>query len=182
MIRDDKVFVMGEEVGRYNGAYKVTKGLLDKFGEDRVIDVSAVWGGSDARRGVSLRLGRSAACGHTKSQDRARDLADRGYVRRGARSTEDTVADTQTPITESGFTGMAVGAALAGLRPVCEFSKSASRHLFSTCPAPYATNAIPRHAPAGTPRPFCPARPTLSSLHISPSHPARCCALALTAQ
>lgn len=39
MIRDETVFVMGEEVARYNGAYKVTKGLLDKFGEDRVIDV-----------------------------------------------------------------------------------------------------------------------------------------------
>ncbi|KAL1412578.1 pyruvate dehydrogenase E1, beta subunit [Vanrija albida] len=64
MIRDPTVFVMGEEVARYNGAYKVTKGLLDKFGEDRVID---------------------------------------------------------TPITESGFAGLAVGAALAGLRPVCEF-------------------------------------------------------------
>ncbi|WWD20440.1 hypothetical protein CI109_104916 [Kwoniella shandongensis] len=64
MIRDETVFIIGEEVARYNGAYKVTKGLLDKFGEDRVID---------------------------------------------------------TPITESGFTGMAVGAALAGLRPVCEF-------------------------------------------------------------
>ncbi|TXT13000.1 hypothetical protein VHUM_01401 [Vanrija humicola] len=64
MTRDPTVFVMGEEVARYNGAYKVTKGLLDKFGEDRVID---------------------------------------------------------TPITESGFAGLAVGAALAGLRPVCEF-------------------------------------------------------------
>lgn len=40
MLRDETVFVMGEEVARYNGAYKVTKGLLDKFGEDRVIDVS----------------------------------------------------------------------------------------------------------------------------------------------
>nr|ODN80093.1 pyruvate dehydrogenase E1 component subunit beta [Cryptococcus depauperatus CBS 7841] len=64
MLRDETVFIMGEEVARYNGAYKITKGLLDKFGEDRVID---------------------------------------------------------TPITESGFTGMAVGAALAGLKPVCEF-------------------------------------------------------------
>ena len=64
MLRDDTVFVMGEEVARYNGAYKVTKGLLDKFGEDRVID---------------------------------------------------------TPITEQGFAGLAVGAAMAGLRPVCEF-------------------------------------------------------------
>ncbi|RSH80016.1 pyruvate dehydrogenase E1, beta subunit [Apiotrichum porosum] len=64
MLRDETVFVMGEEVARYNGAYKVTKGLLDKFGEDRVID---------------------------------------------------------TPITEIGFAGLAVGAGLAGLRPVCEF-------------------------------------------------------------
>ncbi|KAG7096877.1 hypothetical protein E1B28_004283 [Marasmius oreades] len=64
MLRDESVFVMGEEVARYNGAYKVTKGLLDKFGEKRVID---------------------------------------------------------TPITEMGFAGIAVGAALEGLRPVCEF-------------------------------------------------------------
>lgn len=64
MHRDPKVFLMGEEVARYNGAYKVTKGLLDKFGEDRVID---------------------------------------------------------TPITEQGFAGLAVGAAFAGLRPICEF-------------------------------------------------------------
>ncbi|KAJ1308787.1 hypothetical protein OPQ81_004477 [Rhizoctonia solani] len=64
MLRDETVFIMGEEVARYNGAYKVTKGLLDKFGEKRVID---------------------------------------------------------TPITEMGFAGLAVGAALAGLRPICEF-------------------------------------------------------------
>ncbi|KAG6085199.1 pyruvate dehydrogenase E1, beta subunit [Claviceps sp. LM219 group G6] len=59
-----KVFVLGEEVAQYNGAYKVTKGLLDRFGEKRVID---------------------------------------------------------TPITESGFCGLAIGAALSGLHPVCEF-------------------------------------------------------------
>lgn len=64
LARDEKVFLLGEEVARYNGAYKVTKGLLDKFGEDRIID---------------------------------------------------------TPITEAGFTGLAVGAGLAGLRPICEF-------------------------------------------------------------
>ncbi|KAL8291862.1 hypothetical protein RQP46_002120 [Phenoliferia psychrophenolica] len=64
MIRDDTVFIMGEEVAQYNGAYKITKGLLDKFGEKRVVD---------------------------------------------------------TPITEAGFCGIAVGAAFAGLRPVCEF-------------------------------------------------------------
>lgn len=61
---NEKVFIMGEEVAQYNGAYKVTKGLLDRFGEKRVID---------------------------------------------------------TPITEHGFAGMAVGAALAGLIPVAEF-------------------------------------------------------------
>jgi pyruvate dehydrogenase E1 component beta subunit len=64
MDRDDNVFLMGEEVGQYNGAYKVSKGLLDRFGERRVID---------------------------------------------------------TPITEMGFAGLCVGAALSGLKPVCEF-------------------------------------------------------------
>jgi pyruvate dehydrogenase E1 component beta subunit len=64
MERDPDVFLMGEEVGVYNGAYKVSKGLLDKFGEMRVVD---------------------------------------------------------TPITELGFTGLGVGAAMAGLRPVIEF-------------------------------------------------------------
>lgn len=58
---NDKVFILGEEVAQYNGAYKVTKGLLDRFGDRRVID---------------------------------------------------------TPITESGFCGLAVGAALSGLHPV----------------------------------------------------------------
>ena len=38
MERDDKVFVMGEEVAQYQGAYKVTKGLFQKYGERRVID------------------------------------------------------------------------------------------------------------------------------------------------
>jgi pyruvate dehydrogenase E1 component beta subunit len=38
MTKDDKVFILGEEVAQYNGAYKVTKGLLEKFGEKRVID------------------------------------------------------------------------------------------------------------------------------------------------
>lgn len=62
--RDDDVFLMGEEVAQYNGAYKVSRGLLDRFGERRIID---------------------------------------------------------TPITEMGFTGLTVGAALAGLKPICEF-------------------------------------------------------------
>jgi pyruvate dehydrogenase E1 component beta subunit len=64
MKRDPTIYVMGEEVAQYNGAYKVTKGLLDEFGPDRVID---------------------------------------------------------SPITEGGFTGIAVGAAMTGLRPVIEY-------------------------------------------------------------
>lgn len=64
MTRDPNVFILGEEVAEYNGAYKVTKGMLDKWGPQRVID---------------------------------------------------------TPISELGFTGLAVGAAMTGLRPVVEF-------------------------------------------------------------
>lgn len=64
MTRDKRVFIMGEEVAEYNGAYKVTKGMLDKWGPHRVID---------------------------------------------------------TPISELGFAGLAVGAAMCGLKPVIEF-------------------------------------------------------------
>ena len=64
MRKDDDIFIMGEEVAQYQGAYKVTQGLLDEFGERRVID---------------------------------------------------------TPITEHGFTGIGVGAAFAGLKPIIEF-------------------------------------------------------------
>ncbi|CAG9540427.1 unnamed protein product [Cercopithifilaria johnstoni] len=64
LANDDRVFLIGEEVGHYDGAYKISRGLMRKFGESRVID---------------------------------------------------------TPITEAGFCGLAVGAAFAGLRPICEF-------------------------------------------------------------
>jgi pyruvate dehydrogenase E1 component beta subunit len=64
MHRDDRVFLMGEEVGVYQGAYKVSRGLLQEFGEMRVVD---------------------------------------------------------TPITELGFAGVGVGAAMVGLRPIIEF-------------------------------------------------------------
>src|SRR5207253_3200460 len=63
MKRDDRVFVIGEEVGLYEGAYKVTQGLLKEFGPQRIVD---------------------------------------------------------TPIAESGFTGVGIGAAMTGLRPVVE--------------------------------------------------------------
>eukprot|EP01083_Nonionella_stella_P018907 52593_1 len=64
MERDETVFLIGEEVAEYQGAYKVSKGLLQKYGAKRVVD---------------------------------------------------------TPITEAGFTGLAVGAAFGGLRPICEY-------------------------------------------------------------
>lgn len=63
MRRDERVFLMGEEVGYYNGAFKVSKGMLEEFGAMRVID---------------------------------------------------------TPITEAGFTGVGIGAAMVGLRPIIE--------------------------------------------------------------
>ncbi len=64
MRRDKDVFLMGEEVAQYQGAYKISQGLLDEFGDKRVID---------------------------------------------------------TPITEQGFAGIGVGAAMAGLKPIVEF-------------------------------------------------------------
>lgn len=64
LARDENVFLMGEEVAEYNGAYKISKGLWEKYGSKRVVD---------------------------------------------------------TPITEMGFAGLTAGAAMAGLRPVCEF-------------------------------------------------------------
>src|SRR4051812_30473908 len=64
MERDDKVFLMGEEVAEYNGAYKVSQGMLDQFGPRRIID---------------------------------------------------------TPISEEGFAGIGIGAAMVGLRPIVEF-------------------------------------------------------------
>ena len=64
MRRDERVFLMGEEVAEYNGAYKVSQGMLDEFGAKRVID---------------------------------------------------------TPIAELGFAGIAIGAAMLGLRPIVEF-------------------------------------------------------------
>jgi pyruvate dehydrogenase E1 component beta subunit len=64
MERDDRVFLMGEEVAEYNGAYKVSQGMLDRFGPRRIVD---------------------------------------------------------TPISEEGFAGIGIGAAMVGLRPIVEF-------------------------------------------------------------
>ena len=64
MERDSRVYLVGEEVGHYQGAYKVSEGMLERFGPKRVLDA---------------------------------------------------------PITESGFTGIAIGAAMVGLRPIVEY-------------------------------------------------------------
>uniref|UniRef100_A0A665VJ22 Pyruvate dehydrogenase E1 component subunit beta n=1 Tax=Echeneis naucrates TaxID=173247 RepID=A0A665VJ22_ECHNA len=64
MTRDERVYLLGEEVAQYDGAYKVSRGLWKKYGDKRIMD---------------------------------------------------------TPISEMGFTGIAVGSAMAGLRPICEF-------------------------------------------------------------
>jgi pyruvate dehydrogenase E1 component beta subunit len=79
--RDSRVFLIGEEVAQYDGAYKISKGLYKKFGTDRIVD---------------------------------------------------------TPITEAGFTGLACGAALMGLRPIVEFmtmnfSLQAIDHIVNSC-------------------------------------------------
>ncbi len=64
MQKDDSIFLMGEEVAHYNGAYKVSQGMLEQFGEERIID---------------------------------------------------------TPISEAGFAGLGIGAAMVGMRPIIEF-------------------------------------------------------------
>lgn len=89
MERDERVFVIGEEVAMYDGAYKVTRGLWKKYGDKRVID---------------------------------------------------------TPITEAGFCGMAVGAAMGGLRPVCEFmtfnfAMQAIDHIINSAAKEFAMSA-----------------------------------------
>ncbi len=83
MRKDERVFLMGEEVAQYNGAYKVSEGMLAEFGEDRIID---------------------------------------------------------TPISENGFAGMGVGAAMYGLRPIVEFMSWS----FSLVAADQILNNVPK--------------------------------------
>lgn len=85
MEKDDSIFLMGEEVANYNGAYKVSKGMLDKFGPERIVD---------------------------------------------------------TPISEGGFAGLGIGAAMVGMRPIIEFmtwnfSLVAYDHLINTAAKTY---------------------------------------------
>lgn len=83
MRRDDRIFLMGEEVAQYNGAYKVSQGMLDEFGPKRIID---------------------------------------------------------SPISENGFAGLAVGAAMYGLRPIIEFMSWS----FSLVAADQILNNVPK--------------------------------------
>jgi len=83
MRRDDRIFLMGEEVAQYNGAYKVSQGMLEEFGEKRIID---------------------------------------------------------SPISENGFAGLAVGAAMYGLRPIIEFMSWS----FSLVAADQLLNNVPK--------------------------------------
>ena len=64
MERDDRVFLMGEEVGHYNGAYKVSKGMLERFGEQRVIDTPIA---ERRLRRHRHRRGDGRACGRSSS-------------------------------------------------------------------------------------------------------------------
>ena len=89
MEKDDTIFLMGEEVAQYNGAYKVSKGLLEQFGPERVVD---------------------------------------------------------TPISEGGFAGLGIGAAMVGMRPIIEFmtwnfSLVAYDHLINTAAKTYQMSA-----------------------------------------
>ncbi len=89
MEKDDSIFLMGEEVAQYNGAYKVSKGMLEQFGPDRVVD---------------------------------------------------------TPISEGGFAGLGIGAAMVGMRPIIEFmtwnfSLVAYDHLINTAAKTYQMSA-----------------------------------------
>jgi pyruvate dehydrogenase E1 component beta subunit len=83
MRRDDRVFLMGEEVAYYNGAYKVSQGMLEEFGPQRIVDA---------------------------------------------------------PISENGFAGLAVGAAMYGLRPIIEFMSWS----FSLVAADQILNNVPK--------------------------------------
>lgn len=93
--RDNRVFLIGEEVGQYDGAYKVSRGLWKKYGDRRVID---------------------------------------------------------TPISEMGFAGLAIGAAMSGLRPICEFmtfnfSMQAIDQVINTAAKTFYMSAGNQHVP-----------------------------------
>jgi pyruvate/2-oxoglutarate/acetoin dehydrogenase E1 component len=110
MDRDPDVFIIGEDVGQFGGAFKVTKGFLEKFGARRVVD---------------------------------------------------------TPIAETGFTGLAAGAALVGLRPVVEFQFAD----FISCAFDPIINVLARHHwRTGDPMPVTMRAPFGGRLRAGPTH------------
>jgi len=110
MDRDPDVFIIGEDVGQFGGAFKVTKGFLDKYGPRRVVD---------------------------------------------------------TPIAETGFTGLAAGAALVGLRPVVEFQFAD----FISCAFDPIINVMARHHwRTGDPMPVTMRAPFGARLRAGPTH------------
>jgi acetoin:2,6-dichlorophenolindophenol oxidoreductase subunit beta len=110
MDRDPDVFLIGEDVGQFGGAFKVTKGFLDKFGPRRVVD---------------------------------------------------------TPIAETGFTGLAAGAALVGLRPVVEYQFAD----FISCAFDPIVNVLSRHHyRTGDPMPVTLRAPFGARLRAGPTH------------
>ena len=110
MERDPDVFLIGEDVGQYGGAFKVTKGFLDKYGPRRVVD---------------------------------------------------------TPIAETGFTGLAAGAALVGLRPIVEYQFAD----FISCAFDPIINVLARHYyRTGDPMPVTMRAPFGGRLRAGPCH------------
>ena len=110
MDRDPDVFIIGEDVGQFGGAFKVTKGFLEKFGPRRVVD---------------------------------------------------------TPIAETGFTGLAAGAALVGLRPVVEYQFAD----FISCAFDPIINVLARHHwRNGDPMPVTMRAPFGARLRAGPTH------------
>ena len=110
MEADPDVFIIGEDVGQFGGAFKVTKGFLDKYGPRRVVD---------------------------------------------------------TPIAETGFTGLAAGAALVGLRPVVEFQFAD----FISCAFDPIINVLARHHwRTGDPMPVTMRAPFGGRLRAGPTH------------
>jgi pyruvate/2-oxoglutarate/acetoin dehydrogenase E1 component len=108
--RDPKVFLLGEDIGVYGGAFKVTKGLVDEFGEERVMD---------------------------------------------------------TPISESAIIGVAIGAALVGMRPVAEMQFAD----FITCGfSQIVTNAATMHYRYNIPVPMVVRAPSGGGIHGGPFH------------
>ncbi len=110
MLRDPGVFILGEDIGVYGGAFKVTRGLIDEFGEERIMD---------------------------------------------------------TPISESAIIGVAVGAALVGMRPIAEIQFA---DFITVAFSQIVTNAATMHYRYGTPVPLVVRAPSGGGIHGGAFH------------